>query len=177
MRQTEQASQIPRLSTETIATGIGPNRMENPASIVWFRLPAECDVELSRLDFWDTVHAYGTEVDCLRGYNHEMVEIVLDCMASELRIALLHASRCIHFPGTRILGVLDRHAANVLRTRLERHVNTDAKSIFQAYGLSIATTPNARDWRSFFSRQSRHLQSTTDQLLIVCIDANPEHDG
>ena len=149
--------------------------MENPAGIISFRVPSQIQISYTDPNFWDTVHEHGIEVDRLTGYGLEMVAVLVDWLASEFRISSLHTTRVACSPGTQALGIFDRHDLNVLRTRLAEIPFANAKSVFDAYGLSIPKIPQDGDWISFFSRQSEYLESHENQLLIVCIQTDDEH--
>lgn len=144
--------------------------METPAGIISFRIPAHILITYSDPKFWDLVHEHGTEVDRLNDYDHQMVAVLVDWLATESRIPGLRISRVACSSGSLALGLFDRHALNVLRTRIRKRPNTNADSVFVSYGLSISAPPPDADWMGFFSRQSNHLQSHDDQLLIVCVE-------
>ncbi|TWT81664.1 hypothetical protein CA13_31170 [Planctomycetes bacterium CA13] len=149
--------------------------MENPTGTISFRLSTKLQLSCTDPNFWDIVHEHGIEVDRLSGYDHEMVDALVDWLASEFRISSLRTARVACAPGTQFLGLFDQHDLNVLRTRLAKYPNTSAASVFDAYGLSIAISPHDGDWMGFFSRQSDHLKSHDHKLLIVCTETDADY--
>lgn len=149
--------------------------MENPAGIISFRLSSKHRLSCTDPHFWDIVHEHGIEVDRLTGFDHEMVDALVDWLASELGISSLRTTHVASAPGTQFLGYFDQHGLNVLRTKLAKCPNTSAASVFDAYRLSIAISPNDGDWMGFFSRQSDHLKSHDHKLLIVCTETDAEN--
>ena len=146
--------------------------MENQTGIISFRLPAHIQIANSAPNFWDLIHEHGAEVDRLSGYDHEMVTALTDWLATESRVSGLQSSSVAYSANTLLLGLFDFHALNVLRVRLGKRKNTDARTVFDAYGLSSSNTPPDGDWMGFLSRQSDHLQSHDHQLLLLCVQTD-----
>ncbi len=146
--------------------------MENGTGLISYRISTLVPICSSDPAFWGIVHEHGVEVDRLPGYDHDRLNCLVDWLASELRILFLSTDRVACCRGTWNLGLFDRHDLNVLRTRLKKRPIADPESVFEAYDSSMSKSPVDGDWLEFLSRQSAHLHSCDDKLLIVCVEEN-----
>ncbi|REJ72508.1 MAG: hypothetical protein DWQ34_28690 [Planctomycetota bacterium] len=125
--------------------------------------------------FWTTIHERAAVVDRLPGYTPAMCDLLLDFLAVDYRISLPSSVSqrypIAEPPAALLVGAFTRHDLRVLHTRIEKATlrRLPATSIFAGYRKSFTIESDFdEDWLGFLSRQSDHVNSDDEIVVILC---------
>jgi hypothetical protein len=136
--------------------------------------------------FWEVLHTRATLVDSVRRECGEIIECILDFLASERNIHLPYGATTddgapLSVPSdSRVVTCLTRHEAQVLRSRL-RKTGLDCK-----VGEVIGESYNHRDEGSkatirqcldFLARQVEHFEADDERILVIVTREDPSMTG
>lgn len=121
------------------------------------------------------------QIDRLEGYSEAMWDVLRDWLATELRVKL-PTQGPVTIPSVYRVELWRRHDARCVKTSIEKRLaaitTLPSTDIFVNYGYSVAEGASRyREGLDFLKRQSEHLQSDEQVLVICCRSSYSQLEG